>query len=60
MPNFSSSRTYTSRHVTITQLMLVISLYLGEWTCTTRTAILFHWKKISVVVMYEAETQIIA
>jgi len=25
--------------------MLVISLYLEEWTCTTRTANLFHWKK---------------
>jgi len=45
MPSFSSSRTYTSRPVIITQLMLVISLYLEEWTCTTRTANLFHWKK---------------
>jgi len=56
IPNFSSSRTYTSRPVIITQLMLVISLYLEQWTCTTRTANLFYWKKISVVVLYEAKT----
>jgi len=37
--------------------MLVISLYLEQWTCTTRTANLFQWKKF---VMYEAEKQIIA
>jgi len=36
--------------------MLVISLYLEEWMCTTRTANLFYWKKISIVVMFEAET----
>jgi len=30
------------------------SLYLEEWTCTTITANLFHWKKCSVVVIYSS------
>jgi len=35
--------------------MLVTSLYLEEWTYTTVTANLIHWKNFSEVVMYETD-----
>jgi len=46
----------TESQTNSTQLMFLISLYLEQWTCTTRTANLFYLKKFSVVVLYEAKT----
>jgi len=57
MPNFNSSRIHTPR-----DLLLLHSYNVGYKSLFGRvdvhnqnSYILFHWKKISVVVMYEAE-----